>query len=85
MHKKILIILGLLTLSGCATHGVVSEVLPMKPISEAELSVGSSRVLARYKELLSRQLPMNTKVAPENSNGDFLFITELQDFRPWLI
>ncbi|HIF9221586.1 TPA: hypothetical protein ACX6QD_003092 [Photobacterium damselae] len=112
MHKKILIILGLLTLSGCATHGVVTipvqsavenadfvnktistklyysqpkpgifsggEVLPMKPISEAELSVGSSRVLARYKELLSRQLPMNTKVAPENSNGDFLFITELQ-------
>ncbi len=112
MYKKISIIIGLLTLAGCATHGVVTvpvqsaidneyfanktistklyysqpkpgvfsggEVLPMKPITEAELSVGSSRVLARYKELLSQQLPINTKVASEDNNGDFLFITELQ-------
>lgn len=54
------------------------EVLPMKPISEAELSVGSSRVLARYKELLAKQLPMNTTIAFEKNKGDFLLITELQ-------
>ena len=111
MFKKISLLFGLIILSGCATHGVVTvpvqsavenpaftdktfstklyysqpkpgifssgEVLPMKPIEESELSVGASRVLARYNELLTNQLPMNTKVT-SSENGDFLFITELQ-------
>lgn len=53
------------------------EVLPMKPISEAELSVGSSRVMARFNEILSHQMPMNTKVT-NTENSDYVFVTELQ-------
>ncbi|MFT7681780.1 MAG: hypothetical protein ACI935_001248 [Moritella dasanensis] len=53
------------------------EMLPMKPINEAEVSVGASRVLARFKELFAQQLPMGTSIGTKE-NSDFTFVTELQ-------
>lgn len=59
--------------------GILSggEVLPMKPISEAEVSVGASRVLARFSELFAQQLPLRTSIGTKQ-NSDFVFVTELQ-------
>lgn len=52
------------------------EMQELKPIENAELSVGASRVLARFKELFARQLPLTTKMGPTGET-DFTLITEL--------
>lgn len=53
------------------------EVLPMKSIKDAELSVASSRVLSRFNEIMYKQLPINTKI-DNHGESDFIFITKLQ-------
>lgn len=50
--------------------------LELKPIENAEFSVGASRVLARFKELFARQLPLSTKISSVGE-ADFDLVTEL--------
>lgn len=53
------------------------EIEPMKPIQDAKVSVGSSRVLARFKELFIQQLPLGSKIGSKEQS-DYTVITELQ-------
>lgn len=52
------------------------EKLPLKPIEEAEVSVGASRVLSRFQELFQRQLPAESSIGKKD-NSDFIYIIEL--------
>lgn len=58
--------------------GVFSEgkQLPLKPIENAQVSVGASRVLSRFKELFMRQLPAEASLGAKE-NSDYTFTVEL--------
>ena len=98
------------TLTGCATHGVVTipvkapidnpafegktfttqlfysqpepglfttgKQLPLKPIEDAQLSVGASRVLSHFNDLFKRQLPEGS-IFVNKGPSDYTLVIEL--------
>lgn len=52
------------------------EQLELKPIQNAELSIGAARVLSRFKDLFMRQLPAEASLG-NTENSDYKFVVQL--------